>query len=661
MKKITTGEWKLIFSLTCLLMGLIGGIVLKSFFTAYSLVETLLVILPILYLAAKNAGSSIILKYQRGGYFPDKSARRRDDWLVIFYNQIVQPLCLDMMIACAILFSLKWAAPSWLDKTANLVWHIYYVNEKYIDKSLVWLIVLLGLLTLFSVLSATVFKKWRKKIRWIAAPLKIVIILAYFTHADTGFASKYVRWEINHEVPEESAEGRITFSVPGDDEVVMKKILHQFSEWIVQDLEQSARNSSADTSAAITSRDSVYAQITNLVNSFETDPTIRQEIFEKREGDLELGATEKATIDRIIEQFQTTRNNPIRPHPATTVSTAYAVKEELLEVLTSEVDHLPGKPLTGAAEILEDIVEESLGQQYLFKELPSLLPFPGFISEKLFDPLKEKAAKAFACFVQRTARKTPVRETIALVRKYVTLDAGRFFRQGAQWLETNGKLLTTYGSGYKGVLTDKITLLAQLKEKPTAALCRNFITRFPNDFSAEFYEKLLPLVELAETKDPANLEKLDFGYFRKNLTLTGNRSEVQAVNKTLDMLEEARDVEEIKKSRASSKWQAFLDKYPHRKDRLIIVENIKIFREEEAFQTAMVANTKSRWEEFFKDFPNSSSRAEVEKVLVNGVIPEAKPSISETIERRIISRVEPIIVHDVEEGILRRIVRLIHI
>jgi hypothetical protein len=244
-----------------------------------------------------------------------------------------------------------------------------------------------------------------------------------------------------------------------------------------------------------------------------------------------------------------------------------------------------------------------LGYTYFFKTLPENIAFYSFAKDKAFDLLKEKFTEGLSFLFKRTRAGKLLKADIGLVKDYIASQCKNAYLGAIQYIRQAKPLMVEFSGKYINALKRKAAFNLKIDEVSVAD-CRSFIDEFPNDPKAEFYEKLLPILEWSEEGDVTSLQKVDVDYFRRVFSI-GNEEEKELMDIELDKLQQKKDISIANSRHSAAGWQEYLDKYPNDPEKQIIEKNIKICRENEDMATAYEANSRKKWEEFLERYPDN--------------------------------------------------------
>ena len=435
-------------------------IIQRQIFTRQSFAETVVFVSCAVYLLLKYFSSKTILRYQQGGYHPDKWMRTKDDLLVNTTVHIVLPVCMDLTYACFALLLLKYSPFVNLGAAARSVSAISDFNHEHIKFPLLIAGIVMAVLTLANWLSEKYYKKYKQITKKLTAPLKVIAILLFFINADAGIESRRIEFAL-HENPVEKAD-KVTFNASREQEEKLQQAAQAFIDNVTSEVDLPtgepevliAPSDNAPGSGGSQEDPATSEQIALVMD--HTQQVYEQNTAFKRDFTFSSNSTyteeEKSAINSIFEERlrQADKATPDFT-PNNLYNQAYSKQASFFDDLKSTLNndkesiHVEAEE-SATKKILKDYLGEFLGKTWLFDALPESIHFPGLLNcgifkDKVFDLVKDKITDGFFLLV---SGKDASLQRVKSITSYVRSTIRKSLSECLVKIKTNTLLVKKY-------------------------------------------------------------------------------------------------------------------------------------------------------------------------------------------------------------------------
>jgi len=660
MKKTSKQLFNLAFVVFCFFLGVAGIIAAKQFFNSYSLIETILTILPLVYLTSKYYTNTTIIRYQDSGYVPQKERKFFDDIIVSMNVYIIHPLCLDFLYASCLLIVVKWINPNSLKALANGVYWICQFNKQYISHPLLILFIVLGLLTLLNILSHTVLKKARTIKKTVSFPIKLAAVLMLFISIDHGINNKFISWKVNYD-PLTKKAGEVSFDATAPQQEQMKEVISAYVDYMLAVLAADQQDSEEQYSAY--DAHAFFSALNMLAKEVVEMPGIRKDLYRGYAGMKgPLSPDEVQIAESFINhyQFEEAKRSVFRGTKLYEKGFEQTEQKvpDLLTILLDERKSIRKAPENPNRKVLADLLSDFLGQTFFFKSLPDQIATYSFAKDKAFDLLKTKLADGLSFIFERMGSRFFGKKDVRIAADYVKFQCRDEYGMAILHIRKSVPLFIDFSTRYGAA----IKLMEQVKAEPfSAEKFRKLGELFPGDINAEYNTKMAGLLAAMPTNDRAAWEKVDMEYFRNTFPTFLNIEEKEIWERTMKIVERLHDFSIVSDSDNPGSWEELLVKYPYDPLRSQIEGNIAFLKEKKALEAAIEARKKEPLEDFLVRYPDSRWRADVQEYLYKTDFERLRFNPGAVVEtpiirpgiRTVIRPPEP------EPGLMKRLLRIL--
>lgn len=541
-----------IFIVLCLAVGLLTIIAKGGWLTSQSLIETLMFLIPLLYLG---------IKYTTIG---NKSVTLSAPVQIIIRN-IALPVCLELCYACAFLYVIKDLHFINIDFVALLTYKLYEFNEETLRISLLGLSTIIGILAIFKYLSFSTLQKYKKRINVISAPVKLLTMLMFFINTDAGVHKGAVNWRLDTSIPKKIDNPSFNAANINDNqsnEEQIKEIVRLYTEIIVDSLQQAVMP--RDIS------DQADASFNKAVLSIEDT---RAKEFRLAVQQLNLGK------DVLDSSEYVDINKWLPPHPILFEQTelynaGYSKTESELEqvkdALSEKRASMNITSTSHIADIIKWLLEGWVEQTLFYKSAESHLSYLGIAEDNTFDVLKKKFLNGLF-FLLRKGKVTPV--DIEDTKEYAVSTLSYDYGKEVSYISSMVPVFPKYSKQYAHALSSE--------------------TRLHKIVGADF-----------NNPTPDSVKRRHLSFFVSKYPTYRESRYFEFVIGFID----------AKYQNTSDQFETLKQEYPdYMNDYGSIIDGFIQFKND--YNTAIAQNSSAQWEQFLTDHPNVPNRGEIQNTI----------------------------------------------
>jgi len=644
-------NFKLYFVLLCMLVGTIELIIIGEWFTSHSLIETILLMASLTWLALKFSSSKIIFKYQNSDYHPTKKRRRLDDIKVNIAVHIILPICLDLLYACSFLMIIKNLSFVDLDKIAQEVYNISDFNKEFIKFPLMVIGFVIGILTLIEYISEKTFKSFKKYTKLVTFPSKVITFLLFFVSADNGIRDKTIDWRISQCHPRNI--DKATFDAckrhyTPQKAVLIKEIIQAVTEITVDKLIADA--GVIDTAASI---ETFCRSLTEIPLQQAEAPYIKEDLAAGLAGGYMYYQKEEQEFLKDLYRSSENRSQVNRDFTATTLYNAAYSKEEkelksILDILNDERNSIRNVKESTKSSIYKEIIGDIIGKTYFFEKLPEKIRFYDFAKDGSFDFVKEKVADVIYDIINHKEKIVQnIKEAFVYMKNRISPMFEKHFKKAA----ANIDLVNDYCQVFKRAAIKGRKTYNSVLEKQNSADIKEFRKQYPHHPEIKEIDAVIELCDAQEGKKSADLikfkenhpdiyikykesidEKIEAFTFEEKFetfkTSAGDEAweDFKKINPKLvnnvgkeKFMTLQEDIVKAEKENTIKGWKDFLKTNPGEPYISETRIRIKELEEENIFRKYMIKGEKADWREYLRKVPNSVHK---DFILANNYKPD---------------------------------------
>ncbi|WDF78960.1 hypothetical protein PQ469_02940 [Mucilaginibacter sp. KACC 22773] len=379
---------KIKFVCCCGITGLLICLFQRSMFTPDTLVETLLFICASLFLVAKYAASSLIAKKNTAPLqFASWQQIKDNAWLYLSF-EVVQPLCLSFLYACAFLLLVKVGLLLGFDLFSQPIYDLNELNERYLAGFIWGLVSLVVFFTLLDIVSIGFSIRVKKLTSGFSYVFKVIAILVCFLHLDSRIVNKTIAFRMDNEPIK--TEKKVSFRYAPEQEKMIKNIIENYVVVLLHRALINDRECHVPTSPE--EKKHFHDQMTEMYENIKNVQTENGRV-----------AITNFTHNRVnpfreeydIELFQAF-NNQEKPaeNPGDEIpfyNSAHAATFEnlanILKLLIDERKSFANEEESLSAELYRDEVESLVAKTFEVVGIKDKIPFAGFFGDIVNDHL----------------------------------------------------------------------------------------------------------------------------------------------------------------------------------------------------------------------------------------------------------------------------------
>lgn len=458
------------FILSSLILASLLCCMQMQIYTGETLAETVVFTAAIVFLVVKFYSSKIILLYRNVSYTPSKATTKAHYIFTGLAVSVILPLCLNLVIACLFLIAIKYIPffnAKFLARTVN---SIYQFNSEHFRFPL-WIAgFVIAVLAMTEYISAKFYKKYKKVIKLITSPLKVMAILILFFSEDQGIENKTIQFAV-HDKPVKAE--KITFQASEQLKEKIAEAFGIFTNIVVSDIDKKRddqKDNYLDKDAAdeewiskILHRTSRLLQQPGYVRNFDfsSGPAYTQEEQTILSAAYKVPVEETPAVNSYFEStnFYNTVN-----------SKNESFFDNLITILNDDKKTLKPVNETTSESILKQYLQELLAKTYLFDKLPQHISFPGFLNfdifkNKVFDFIKQEMVNSFFYLInEKNISIQKIKALTGSMKKYMSAK----LNDAVSVVQDQASLLKRYYNDIQDRLFTQKTTKADLLDPGTA-------------------------------------------------------------------------------------------------------------------------------------------------------------------------------------------------
>lgn len=415
------GKKILIVVFLILSIGIIGCIYQQGIFTKNTLAETFLVVFSLVYLISKYVASKIILKYQDNRYNPSKSKRRFDDLCVLINFNVIVPVSINLLYAGVILVIIKYFIPFEYSKLiAGFFSSIIEFNKSHVGFAITLITIVVGILTLSRYIAMKKYKAFKKLLKFVINPIKVISILMFFIGVDKGVNDRIVSHTFNS-TPFKEFDVPLSFDA-NDQELKEKQELvvegyDKYVTYIINRLEQKLDantddNEEDDSSGIVPNTERMASFVAKYPNLKETVKSSFTTSSKYNIGGYKESFEQYHTSIWSYEKASTKKSNL---HDAV-VSTSKSKIDNIIDVLSNPETEISPKKISQEGKILKELLSDVIWDFVPLEKVTDKIPFHAIIKTPLVNTLKDKITNSFYSFV---IEKNDINKDLKILNDYI--------------------------------------------------------------------------------------------------------------------------------------------------------------------------------------------------------------------------------------------------